>query len=211
MKNTKKLLNIGLLLICIPVISFSQEVLTLRSNNEGLLIGLNGGVKHWASSYFAQIDEADPNGVGFNATIGYGFNQQFTVLANLSYHNFIMNENWDNYDMTTFDLGLRYNLGGTLQKLRPYGEVNYAYHVMEISPVYYGQIPYDLGLKGGSPQLGLGLNYFFTPKFSLNLFGKAAFGKFKYFYMDGLDMGESPKFSAIHFGLGLNYVFNKDY
>lgn len=201
---------IALVLMCsmVSIFSQAQDALTLRSNTEGFHIGLGGSYKHWASSYFNQLDEIEPTGIGGGLNLGYGLNQHIELFATLDYHTFAFKNNWDDYNMTIFGVGTRYNFGGTLQAIRPYVELAYNYQYMLISPVNLNGQLFKYELSGGALSVGGGLNFFVTPRLAINLRGGANVGKFSSFLLNEEGIEDRPDVKTFQFGVGLNYFFN---
>ncbi len=205
MKNlTFNLLIISLL----SIKSFSQSSLTVRSNTEGLHIGVSGNYAHWTSSYFSKLDEYEPMGLGAGVSLGYGINQHIELLASYNWHTFSFKESWDEYSLSSIGAALRYNMGGTLQSIRPFVEVGYNYQNIFITPVDLDGQLVDLQLKGGQIGVGGGLNFFVSPKFSINTKAGANLGKFSSFLFDNEGQPDKPDAKIFHFGFGVNYFLN---
>lgn len=203
----RSLTSLGLLLALQGLVTTvtAQEALQLRSNTEGIRVGLEVGFKHWASSYFVQLDESDPNGIGIGISGGYGFNQNWELLGSFEYHDFGLKNDWESYGMSALGAGVRYTMGGTLQALRPFAQLGYKYHFLTIDPVYLDGYPYRYRLKGGLPEFGAGVHYFFQPNMALNLTGAAAFGKFGSFLLDDFGTPDRPDIKTFRLGIGFNY------
>lgn len=204
----KKYLAFVIMCSVISLSSRAQDALTLRSNTEGFHIGLSGGYKHWASSYFNQLDELEPKGIGGGLNLGFGLNQHIELFANLEYHGFALKNDWDDYGLTVVGVGTRYNFGGTLQKVRPFAELAYNYQYMLINPVQLNGQLFKYELSGGALSLGGGVNFFVTPKLAINLKGGLNFGKFSSFLLNEDGVEDRPDVKTFQFGLGLNYFFN---
>lgn len=182
-----------------------QEALSVRSNTEGIRVALDAGFKHWTSSYFLQLDESDPNGVGFSLSAGYGLNQHWEISGSFEYHDFALKNNWDRYGLSAAGVGVRYTMGGTLQAFRPYGQLAYKYHFLTIDPVYLDGYPYRYQLKGGLPEISAGAYYFLKPSLALHFSGAAAFGKFGSFLLDDFGSTDRPDVKTFRLGVGLSY------
>ncbi len=182
-----------------------QEALSIHSNTEGIRVGIDLGFKHWASSYFVQLDELDPNGLGIGLSAGYGINQNWEINGNFEYHDFALKNEWDRYGLSAAAVGIRYTMGGTLQTFRPFAQVAYKYHFMTIDPVYLDGYPYRYRLKGGLPDLSAGVSYFLKPNMALQFSGGAAFGKFSSFLLDDYGATDRPDVKTFRLGLGFSY------
>jgi hypothetical protein len=204
----KKYLAFVIMCSVISLSSRAQDALTLRSNTEGFHIGLSGGYKHWASSYFNQLDELEPTGIGGGLNLGFGLNQHIELFANLEYHGFALKNDWDDYGLTVVGVGTRYNFGGTLQKVRPFAELAYNYQYLVVNPVQLNGQLFKYELSGGALSLGGGVNFFVTPKLAINLKGGVNFGTFSSFLLNEDGVEDRPDVKTFQFGLGLNYFFN---
>lgn len=182
-----------------------QEELTVRSNTENIRLAVDAGFKHWTSSYFLQLDESDPNGLGIGISAGYGLNQHWEISGSFEYHDFALKNDWDHYGLSAVGAGIRYTVGGTLQAFRPFAQVAYKYHFLSIDPVYLDGDPYRYKLKGGLPEISAGVHYFLKPNLALNFSGGAAFGKFSSFLVDNFGADDRPDVKAFRLGLGLSY------
>jgi hypothetical protein len=205
---------IACLLICsamcslISLSTLAQDAITLRSNTEGFHIGIGGGYKHWTSSYFNRLDETEPMGLGGGINLGYGINQHIELFASYEYHTFKFKTEWDDYGLSTFGVGARYNFGGTLQAIRPFVEVAYNYQNLLINPVELNGQLFEYKMKGGALSLGGGVNFFVTPKLAINAKAGANLGKFSSFLVDNDGIEDRPDVKTFQFGIGLNYFFN---
>lgn len=202
--SLKSLWSILALLSLNPSVS-AQETLTVRSNTEGVRLAIDAGFKHWTSSYFVRLDEADPNGLGIGISAGYGLNQHWEITGGFEYHDFALKNEWDRYDLSAVGIGAKYTMGGTLQALRPFAQVAYKYHFLTVDPVYLNGDPYRYRLKGGLPEINVGVHYFLKPDIALSFSGGAAFGKFSSFLADHYGLQDRPDVKIFRLGLGLSY------
>lgn len=205
MKSHFKPLGLLLALQSLAYWVSGQETLSVHSNTEGIRVGLDLGFKHWASSYFVQLDELDPNGLGIGLSAGYGINQHWEINGSFEYHDFALKNEWDSYGLSAAGVGIRYTMGGTLQAFRPFAQMAYKYHFLTIAPVYLDGYPYRYRLKGGLPEINVGVHYFLKPHIALNFSGGAAFGKFSSFLADDYGLEDRPDVKTIRLGLGLSY------
>jgi hypothetical protein len=197
-----------LVLSLMSIATFGQDALTLRSNTEGFHIGVGASYKHWISSYFNQLDEIEPTGLGGGLNLGFGLNQHIELFANVDYHTFALKNDWDDYGLSAVGVGVRYNFGGTLQAIRPYAELGYTYQYLIINPVELNGQLFKYEMSGGALGLGGGLNFFVTPRLAINARAGATVGKFSSFLLDGDGIEDRPDVKTFTFGIGLNYFFN---
>lgn len=203
----KKIFNL-LIISFLCSTSYAQSTLTVRSNTEGLHIGVGGNYAHWTSTYFSKLDEYEPMGLGGGLSLGYGINQHLELIGSYNWHTFSFKETWEEYSLSSIGVALRYNMGGTLQAVRPFIEAGYNFQNIFITPVDLDGQLIDLQLKGGQFGVGGGLNFFVSPKFSINAKAGANFGKFSSFLLGGEGQLDKPDGKIFHVGLGLNYFLN---
>ena len=74
------------LLIFSLTVGITLQAQDIRSNTEGLNVSVSGGIATWSSSYFLNLDELEPLGVGGGIRIGYGLNQRFEIFGCFCVH-----------------------------------------------------------------------------------------------------------------------------
>ncbi len=194
--------------------SFLTAFITLRaqdiqSNTEGLNLNLYGSYVRWSSSFFDQLDEADPNGLGGGVRVGYGFNQRFEAFAQYEMQSLKIKSEWDVNRMATIVAGVRANFGGTLQAARPFVEIGYASANLKIDPVSLNGRFYEFQLKGPAVWLGAGVNYFISPQLALNGRVGGTFGKFSSFLASGQGFEDRPDVRTFRASIGIIYFFHQ--
>ena len=181
----------------------------IRSNTEGLNVSVSGGVGNWSSSYFLNLDELEPLGVGGGLRIGYGFNQRFEIFARYDRYTFKFKNEWNKYSISNVGAGLRVNFGGTLQALRPYLEAGFSNINLVIDPVLFNGNIVEYRLKGPALAMGGGVNYFISPNFAIQANVLGTFGKFNTFQIDSRGIEDRPDARTLRFSLGISYFFNQ--
>lgn len=197
------------LLIFILTLGITLQAQDIRSNTEGLNITLSGGIGNWSSSYFLNLDELEPLGVGGGLRIGYGLNQRFEIFARYDRHTFKIKNEWDKYGTSTAGAGVRVNFGGTLQALRPYLEAGFSSINLKIDPVLFNGRVVEYHLKGPALAVGGGVNYFISPNFAIQANAAGMFGKFTTFQIDSKGIEDRPDVRTLRFSLGVSYFFNQ--
>jgi Outer membrane protein beta-barrel domain len=194
-------------LLCSFAAFAQKNDLTLRSNTEGLTVNVGGSYCRWSSSYFNQLDEREPNGLGGSLHLGYGIDQRLEVFARYERHSFQRNlkDDWDTYRLSTVGVGGRWNFGGTLQALRPYAELGVAFQSLKIDPVLLNGNLFTYKLSGPAVQLGLGAHYFVLPDFALNLHVGGTIGKFSSFLANDAGLEDRPDVKTLRVGVGVCY------
>lgn len=186
----------------------SVKAQDIQSNTEGFNIGVHAGVGNWSSSYFLNLDELEPIGVGGGLRLGYGLNQRFEVFAQYNAKTFAMKNDWDTYRISSLGAGIRVHFGGTLQRLRPYVEGGVAGVNLLINPVLFNGDLVEYRLKGPSLALGAGVNYFLSPNLALHANATGTFGKFNSFQVNSRGIQDRPDVRTLQFSLGINFFFN---
>jgi len=197
------------LLIFSLTVGITLQAQDIRSNTEGLNVSVSGGIGNWSSSYFLNLDELEPLGVGGGIRIGYGLNQRFEIFARYDRHTFKVKNEWNKYGTSNAGAGLRVNFGGTLQALRPYLEAGFSSINLVIDPVLFNGNIVEYRLKGPALAVGGGLNYFISPNFAIQANALGTFGKFNTFQIDGRGIEDRPDARTLRFSLGISYFFNQ--
>lgn len=187
----------------------SLQAQDIQSNTEGANIQLYGSLVRWSSTFFDQLDESDPNGLGGGIRLGYGFNQRFEVFAQYEAQTLKLKADWDVNRMSTLVAGVRANFGGTLQKVRPFVEAGYALTGLTIDPVSLNGRFYEFKLKGPGVWIGGGANYFITPQLAINGRVGGTFGKFNSFLASGQGFEDRPDVRTFRASIGISYFFNQ--
>ncbi|HEV7347851.1 outer membrane beta-barrel protein [Telluribacter sp.] len=182
----------------------------IRSNTEGISLSGTANYCHWSSSFFDQLDELEPNGLGAGLRVGYGFNQRFEVF--LSYEGFSFRHNlpeeWDVYRMNSLGAGLRMNLGGTLQRLRPFVEVGYSSHNLLINPVFLNGNSFEFRMKGPAIMASGGLRYFLSENLALNASVGGSYGKISSFLGNGSGFEDRPDIRTVRANVGVSFFIH---
>lgn len=181
----------------------------IRSNTEGLNVTVSGGIGNWSSTYFLNLDELEPLGVGGGVRVGYGFNQRFEIFARYDHYTFKIENEWNKYGTSTAGAGLRVNFGGTLQALRPYLEAGFSSINLTIDPVLFNGRVVEYHLKGPALAVGGGVNYFISPNFAIQAAAASTFGKFTTFQINSNGIEDRPDARTLRFSLGISYFFNQ--
>ncbi len=198
----------SLILFILSMGTYAQDI---RSNTEGLSLSGSFNYINWSSSDLNQLDEREPNGVGGGLRLGYGFNQRFEAFAAFDAHNFALNysDEWSYYN-SAFAAGLRINLGGTLQLIRPFVEVGYARQNFTIDPLFYTGDPtaYELRMKGSALIAAAGINYFLTQNLALNASLGGSLGRMNSFLLNEIGYTDRPDVRTLQVKVGLSYFIH---
>lgn len=204
-----KRIGFSLLVILLSMGAYAQDI---RSNTEGFSISGNLSYLNWSSNYITQLDEQEPNGVGGGLRLGYGFNQRFELFAGLDGYAFRLNnpDIWNTFGMGTLSAGLRVNLGGTLQPIRPFVEVGYAGQNFTMDPIFYAGDPtaYELRMKGSALVGSVGINYFLTQNLALHASLGGSLGKMNSFLLNDIGYTDRPDVRTVRATVGLSFYIH---
>ncbi len=203
-----------------PIVLFTLFMLSLgayaqdiRSNTEGFSVSGNLSYIHWSSTELNQLDEQEPNGVGGGLRVGYGLNQRFELFVGIDGYSFALNlpDEWTAFSMGSFCGGLRVNLGGTLQPIRPYVEVGYAGQSFTIDPIVLNNgdpTLYELRMNGSALIASTGINYFLTQKLALNASVGGSLGKMNSFLLNDVGFTDRPDVRTLRATVGVSFFFH---
>jgi opacity protein-like surface antigen len=188
--------------------TYAQDI---RSNTEGLSLSGSFNYINWSSSELTRLDEDGPNGLGGGFRIGYGFNQRFEAFAAFDGYDFKFKyKNWNSYGMSAFTAGLRINLGGTLQPIRPFVEVGYAGQNFKVDPIFFQNDPtnYELRMKGSGLIASAGINYFITQNLALNASLGGSLGRMNSYTLNDIGLTIRPDVRTVQAKVGLSYYIH---
>jgi hypothetical protein len=201
-----------ILIYALFLLSLGTYAQDIRSNTEGLSLSASFNYVNWSSSDLNQLDDREPNGVGGGLRVGYGFNQRFEAFAAYDAHNFALNysDEWS-YFNSAFTAGLRINLGGTLQPVRPFVEVGYTGQRFTIDPiVFYNGDPtlYELRMRGSALVASVGINYFLNQNLALNASLGGSLGRMNSFLLNDVGFPDRPDVRTVQVKIGLSYFIH---
>jgi len=209
-----KYLQQSTLLLLVLLMGVEISAQDIKSNTKGFSANVNAVYGTWSSesTFLGDLDELEPAGIGVSAKIAYGFNQNFELLLALSSAGFKREFEWDTYQVTTLDLGGRYNFGATLRRFRPFVEASLSVNSLIIDPITFDGIElFKLESSGSGLSLGGGLHIFLNQNISINANGKIAFGGFSATSLSGTEVNnleEKLDFTITTIHIGLTYFFH---
>ncbi len=209
MKNTKFYLS----LILIACLAWQLSAQDIKSSTKGFSANLSLVLGSWnsESNFMGNLDDIEPSGVGYSLKAAYGINQNIEVLLSYSRVGFVQEFDWDQYQLTTVDVGGRYNFGATLRWFRPFLEGAISINNLVIDPITFdGSTLFELKSSGVGVTVGGGFHIFIIPNLSFNADGKIGFGSFGSTSLSGTDvgdLGETLDFTTVRFNFGLTYFF----
>ena len=212
--STRNFIALLLVFMCMAYHTNGQGI---SSNTQGFSVSAYGTFTNFKSTsfWFANISELDDTGYGVGVEIGYGISETIKVFAGYQVSNFNLNDNWDNNGLDVFEAGIKYNFLGSLSKVRPYLSGSVSWNSVSISPASYiddsGNSINDVKLKsaGYSFNAGIGLQYFVSPDFSIDLGVGGKFGNFSENFVDGnpITFDEGVDLRYLFGKIGLTYSF----
>lgn len=175
-----------------------------RSNTLGLQGYAGVHALGWSSSYFQYLDENAGSGYGGGIQVGYGVTQllepylgyDFTTLStsDVDAHSFRMSH---------VDVGLRFNLGGTILRLRPFLEGGFSRRAGTIKHIINGTHYNDIDFSGGTPHFGGGVRFFPSKGISVIASGLFTTSKRNNLSIDGQKTDDKPDVTTFRIGLGV--------
>jgi hypothetical protein len=116
----------------------------------------------------------------------------------------ISNVDAQGFKMNHLDLGVRFNLGGTISNVRPFVEGGYSSRKGKIDQVIAGMQYVNAEFSGGTPHLGGGVSFF--PSKAVAIFARGLFtvGKKSNLTIDGQKQVEKADVTTFRIGLGVN-------
>lgn len=209
--------NFFALLLVFMCMTYHTNGQGISSNTQGFSVSAYGTFTNFKStSYFLnEITEEDGTGYGVGVEIGYGITEALKVFAGYQVVNFNLDKTYTNNAVDAFEAGLKYNFSGTLSKVRPYLSGSAAWNSLSIAFINFtdanGNFIESAKLKSGgySINAGIGLQYFISPDFSLDLGVGGKFGNFTENFVDGnpLTFDEDVDLRYLFGKIGLSYSF----
>lgn len=191
------------ILILITVGSIAQ--VSQKSNTKGFLVNAGAHVLGWASNYFQYMDKNAPSGYGGGARIGYGVTQLIEPYVGFDLTSMgTSNVDAQSFSMTHVDMGVKFNLGGTILPVRPFLQGGYSLRRGVIKQVINGIRYDDVEFSGGTPHLGGGLRYFFKKAIAVYADGIFTVGKSSNLTLNGEKQNEKADVTTFRIGIGVS-------
>ena len=209
MHYTKQYLSLALLL----VLGWQLSAQDIKSSTKGFSVNLSLVYGSWnsESNFLGNLDELEPAGIGYSLKAAYGINQNVEILLSYDQMAFDREFDWDTYQLSSIDLGARYNFGATLRWFRPFLEGAISFNNLQIDPITFdGNTLFELKSSGAGVTVGGGFHIFIIPNLSFNADGRFGFGNFSSTSLSGTDvgdLGETLDFTTLRLHFGLTYFF----
>ncbi|NRB47793.1 MAG: hypothetical protein HRU41_08960 [Saprospiraceae bacterium] len=199
--------------VLVLVLNWQLAAQDIKSSTKGFSANVSLVLGSWnsESTFMGDLDDIEPSGVGYSLKAAYGINQNIEVLFSYSKVGFVQELDWDDYQLTTVDVGGRYNFGATLRWFRPFLEGAISFNNLLIDPITFdGNTLFELKSSGVGAAVGGGFHIFIIPNLSFNADGRIGFGNFGSTSLSGTDvgdLGETLDFTTVRFHFGLTYFF----
>jgi len=185
----------------------SAGSLDAQSGNRGFMINAHLAGSALSGTGAESITES---GGGLGLGVGYGFNDRIVLFFNLDAASMEYDDDVEadeeSYGLVTGDLGVRVNFGNEGMKVRPY--LNAAFSgVARVEEYEVLGEEVEQVVSGGGVTIGGGLQYFFSPRFALDVAVQATQGAFTDVTVDDEDeeFDEGVAFSTSRLQLGVTW------
>ena len=194
------------IILLVLISSAASAQLKVRSNTKGLNVGAGVHVLGWSSKYFEYLDQNAGNGYGGGLRVGYGITQLIEPYLAADFTSLNKNDvDAKSIGLTHIDVGVRFNLAGTVSNIRPFVEGGYGYRSGTAKQVILGQDYVDAKFSGGTPHLGGGLNYFIKPSFALFAHGIFTVGKKSDLSINSSKTTDKPDVTTFRISIGAQF------
>lgn len=191
------------LLAVITTTAFAQ--VSQKSNTKGFFVSAGAHSLGWSSNYFKYMDENAPNGFGGGLRLSYGVTQLIEPYIGFDATSMgTENVDAESFKMSHIDLGVRFNLGGTILPVRPFVEGGFSARKGKIDHVINGNEYDDVEFSGGTPHLGGGLRYFFSKAVSAYASGLFTIGKASNLTLNGEKQPGDVDVTTFRIGVGVS-------
>ncbi len=198
-----------LVLITLVIFSFSiasEAQVRQRSAIKGFNAAARFHTLGWASDYFLYLDKNAASGFGGGLRIGYGITELLEPYAGFDFTSMGKSKiDASSFGMTHIDVGLRANLAGTINPVRPFVQAGYSFLKGKVKDVINGSGHDDVEFYGGKPHVGGGLNYFF--KIPISVFAEGIFtvGKKSKAKLNGTEVPDEPDVTTFRINVGVSF------
>ncbi|RYY52774.1 MAG: hypothetical protein EOO09_20350 [Chitinophagaceae bacterium] len=178
----------------------------VRSNTKGLNAGAGVHTLGWASTYFEYLDKNAGSGFGGGLRVGYGITQLIEPYIAADFTSMGTGDvDAESFSMTHIDFGVRFNLAGTVSKVRPFVEGGYSSRSGTVKQIILGQDYVDVKFSGGTPHAGGGLNFFIKPSFALFAHGIFTLGKKSDLSINSTKTTDEPDVTTFRISIGAQF------
>ncbi len=198
--------SITLILVIVSFCIASEGQVRQRSATKGFNAAARIHTLGWASDYFQYLDKNASSGFGGGLRVGYGITELLEPYVGFDFTSLGTSDiDAKSFGMTHIDVGLRVNLAGTINPVRPFVQAGYSFLKGKVDEVVNGASYVDLQFYGGKPHVGGGLNYFF--KIPISVFAEGIFtvGKKSKAKLDGTEISDQPDVTTFRINVGVSF------
>ncbi len=194
-----------LLFITFSFSAFSQ--IRQQSSTEGFRVGLQVGRTGWASDYFSFVSTNAGSGFTIGANASYGINQLIEPYVCYEYSSMGTGTvNVSSFSFSHIDAGVRFNFGGTVNKLRPFVQAGYGIRNGSLTQISFATGGFgNVNFNGATPHIGGGVSYFIKPNLALHAKGVATFGSKASVLVNNIDTGEKADVTTFRLTVGVTF------
>jgi len=175
-----------------------------HSNTQGFQAYAGVHSLGWTSTYFQFLDENAGSGVGGGIQLGYGVTQLLEPYVGYDFTSLSTSDvDAESFHMNHLDVGLRFNLGGTILRLRPFLEGGFSRRSGTIKHIINGTQYNDIKFSGGTPHFGGGVRFFPSKGISVIASGLFTTSKKNNLTVDDQKSNDKPDVTTFRIGLGI--------
>lgn len=194
------------LLVIISISIAAEAQVRQRSAIKGFNAAARAHVLGWASDYFLYLDKNASSGYGGGLRIGYGITELIEPYAGVDFTSMGKSKiDASSFGMMHIDAGIRVNLAGTINPVRPFVQAGYSFLKGTVNEVINGASYDDVEFYGGKPHVGGGLNYFLKTPISLFAEGIFTVGKKSKAKLNGAEVPDEPDVTTFRINVGISF------
>lgn len=198
--------SILVLFACIIITADSDAQVRQRSATKGFNAAARFHVLGWASDYFLYLDKNATTGFGGGARLGYGITELLEPYVGIDFTSMSKSKiDASSFSMLHLDAGVRVNLAGTINPVRPFVQAGYTFLKGKVGEVINGSGYDDVEFYGGKPHLGGGVSYFFKIPIAVFAEGLFTVGKKSKAKLNGSEVPDEPDVTTFRINIGISF------
>jgi hypothetical protein len=198
--------SILLLLVITSIGIHSEGQVRQRSAIKGFNAAARAHMLGWASDYFLYLDKNASTGFGGGVRFGYGITELVEPYLGFDFTTMGKSKiDASSFNMMHVDAGVRVNLAGTINPVRPFVQAGYSFLKGKVNQVINGNDYDDVEFYGGKPHVGGGLNYFFKTPISVFAEGLFTVGKKSKAKLNGAEVTDEPDVTTFRINVGISF------
>jgi hypothetical protein len=181
-----------------------------RSATKGFNLSARVNTLGWASDYFLYLDKNASTGFGGGIRAGYGVTELIEPYAGIDFTSMGKSKiDAKSFSMMHIDAGVKVNLAGTINPVRPYVMAGYSFLKGNVKDVINGTEYVDIEFYGGKPHVGGGVGYFLNIPVSIFAEGIFTIGKKSKAKLDGSEISDEPDVTTFRINLGVTFSLSE--